>query len=82
MLVQDVIKKNRASFEKLKQQHLDWERTHGASGFPCIDFQEFLDNYYNLTDKQIIEKVLERGIEIEDAEEFLTQEEEKKEKTD
>lgn len=77
MKAQDVINKNRKSFEELKQMHLDYINSNGEQGSACLNYEHFLTNYYNLTDKQIIEQVLSRGIEIEDAEEFLANEEKK-----
>lgn len=74
----DVINKNRQAFEKLNQYHLDWQKSNGEVGVACSDYQEFLENYYNLTDEQILQRVLERGIIIEDIEEYLAN---KKEKT-
>ena len=76
----DVINKNRKAFEKLNQYHLDWQKSNGKDGFACKDYQEFLENYYNLTDEQILRKVMDRGIIIEDVEEYL-EKIEKKEKT-
>ena len=64
MLVKEVLKKNRDNFERLKNYH--------EQGFKCLDYEEFMKKY-NMTDREIIEAVLARGVQIEDAEEFLAQ---------
>lgn len=70
MRAKDVIKKNRENFEKLNSYHLMWVASNGTQGLQCLDYDEFL-KLYNMSDKEIIEKVLEKGVVIEDAEEFL-----------
>lgn len=64
MLAKEVIRKNRENFERLKGYH--------EHGFKCLDYDEFMKKY-NMTDREIIEAVLAKGAQIEDAEEFLAQ---------
>ena len=70
MLAKEVIKKNRESLEKLNQYHLQWLSSNRHEGLQCFDYDEFL-KLYNMTDKEIIETVLAKGVVIEDAEEYL-----------
>lgn len=76
---EEVIKKNRESLEKLKQMHLDYIQSNGKDGCACLNYEEFMNTYYNMTDEQILNTVEERGIKIIDKEEYL--EKIKKEKT-
>lgn len=69
--VKEVLEKNRKSLERLNKMHLDYIKSNGLEGSKCLNYQEFLRDYYNLTDKQIIQMVLDKGVEIEDAKEFL-----------
>lgn len=64
MLAKEVIRRNREHFERLKGYH--------EQGFRCLEYDEFM-KIYNMTDREIIEGVLAKGAQIEDAEEFLAQ---------
>ena len=70
MLAREVIKKNRENLEKLNRYHQKWLSSDNKEGLQCLDYDGFL-KLYNMTDREIIEKVLAKGVQIEDAEEFL-----------
>lgn len=70
MLAKEVIKKNRDNFEKLNRYHQEWASSNHVSGLQCLDYEEFL-KLYHMSDREIIERVLAKGVVIEDAEEYL-----------
>jgi len=70
MLAREVIKKNRDNFEKLNQYHLRWLASGSQEGLQCVDYDEFL-KLYNMSDREIIERVLAKGVYVEDADEYL-----------
>lgn len=70
MLAKEVIKKNRDVFEKLNEYHKQWKESNHKAGLQCLDYDEFM-KLYNMSDREIIETVLAKGVVIEDAEEFL-----------
>ena len=71
MLAKDVIRKNREAFEKLNRYHQEWAESNHKNGLQCLDYDEFL-KLYNMTDREIIEVVLAKGVVIEDADEYLS----------
>lgn len=79
MLAEDVIKKNRESLQRLKDMHDEAVSTNGGSGLKCLDEDEFM-KMYNWTDREILEQIVARGVEITNMEEYLKKVE-KKEKT-
>lgn len=80
MLAEDIIRKNRESLQRLKNMHDEAVSTSGESGLKCLDEDEFM-KMYNWTDREILEQIAARGVEITNMEEYLKKVE-KKEKTD
>lgn len=72
----DLIKQVRHDMEELKNLHESWLKDH-STGLRCYNYEEFLQNKYYRSDADIVREGLSKGAYLQDAEEFLANEEKK-----